>query len=124
MTWVELTAYQPAFASIPFEVQAQLLAWVDETVSKAAFGGDTKASYKLAQLYLLAHACTLYRRGCESVESGAAGPVLSESAGGLSVSYANGASVGSFSAYESTPYGAMYLELIRTSPIIRGPFVL
>lgn len=122
LTWANVTDFQPAFAAIPPDVQAYYLNWA-ESVSSSAFGGVDSATHKLARLYLIGHACTLYKRSCDAYASNTSGLVSSETAGGLSVSYATGGTA-SLADYTSTGYGTMYLELVRSSTASRGPWVL
>lgn len=83
-----------------------------------------EADYAPAILYLTAHLlATDNSLDGEDVEFGGMAQVASESFGGMSISYANGAS-GSLSAneqYGSTEYGRRFLVLLRrnqTGPVV------
>lgn len=115
IVWSDVVAFAPALATTPVAVQDLLLAYVNgEAVSPAQFGGEGSATYRLARLYLAAHLGTT---GAMAM-SGASGPVTSESAGGLSVSYGTGGAYSSDSELTTTVFGRQFLALVRRSPAV------
>lgn len=115
--WTDVTALDSNLSSIDSGVQTTVLAHVNEAFDVDVFGGESSSTLKLARQYLAAHMATLIRMAGQ----GASGPVSSESAGGLSRSYAVAQSgAGDLGA---TLWGSMLAHLIRTSPA-RSPLVV
>lgn len=115
ITWDDVVLLAPELVDFD-DVDAQnlILAYVNDAFNTDSF---KTASLKLARIYLAAHLATMSSQG----GVGAAGPVISESAGGLSRTYADLASAsGSFAG---TPYADMLNWLIRTSKA-RYPFAV
>lgn len=117
VTWDDVVNHAPELATgVSAGAQADILAHVNGTVNVALFGGEDSHRVKLIRVYLAAHLGTLDKsRGNIASTSG----VTSESAGGLSRSYA--IIPGDSSAMSSTSYGKEYLRLIK---IARLPFAL
>lgn len=112
--WSDIVATLPAPALADLDAAAQdaILAYVDATVSPTVLTG---ARYDRACAYLAGHLGQL------AIEAGrgAAGPVQSQSADGLSKSFAVwGAGDGSMLA--RTAWGQAYLTIVRSSPARLG----
>lgn len=119
ITWADVEDFAPQLAGdvISESSQARIIRFVQENVSPSKFCGAETALYEQACLNLAAHYATEQLQA--KANAGNAGPVQSESVGGLSVSYGSGHSRSatmSRAGYETTPYGATYLSLLRTSP--------
>jgi hypothetical protein len=110
--WTDVVAHAPELSSVPSTAQTDVLAYANVALNASEFGGTASAAYRLARIYLAAHFGT-------QVSSGGAGAVLSESAGGLSVSYGGPPSSDMLA---TTGYGALYLALVRRSA--GGPRVI
>lgn len=114
ITWADVVAHAAELSTFPVAAQNDILAWVNTHLNVTLFGGEDAAKTKLARVYLAAHTATMDKRG------GAAGPVVSSSAGGLSRSFA---SPPSGSDLEATSYGSQYKMLLRTT-VARVGFVV
>ncbi len=118
IAWAHVSAMDSSLSSTSAAAQDYILAHVNAALNADAFGGESSAKYRLARIYLAAHHGTMLLR------SGAAGTVQAESEEGVSVTYAilTGTSAGD-SLLDSTSWGQLYQELVRTS---RGrlPFVI
>lgn len=119
IVWADVSAFAPNLATAPAGVQADVLAYVNAALNPAMFDGEAGPTYRIARIYLAAHAGTLAAQGA----SGAGGPITQESAGRLSRSYAMPGGGVAFDALDSTLYGKMYRQLLRQSSA-RGPWVL
>jgi len=117
ITWANVVSLSTDFECVTPSLRTLIINQVNETIDPALFCGADTTAYKLAQMYLAAHYAAVQLAASKA--GTAAGPVQSESVGGLSVSYkANYSSSASMSreGYERTPWGAMFLELLRSSP--------
>lgn len=116
IVWADVTGFAPELTTVSAGAQTLILAYVnDEALDSSVFGGESANMYKMARIYLAAHRGTLTLRG------GTAGPVTSESAGGLSRSYGSGMT--SSTGLESTVYGQEFLALCNAS-LARSPVIL
>jgi hypothetical protein len=115
IVWNDVTAVAPELSTVSAGAQADLLSYVNTHVDPAKLGGVGSPKYRLARIYLAAHMATMSSQG----GVGVAGPVISESAGGLSRSYAL---LNAQSGFSGSTYGDMYRHLIRTSAA-RAPLV-
>jgi hypothetical protein len=108
--WTDITTYPGAsgLSTVDIAAQATILGVVNGFFNVGAFGGEASADLKLARILLAAHIGTLSQRG-----AGAAGPVISSSAGGLSRTYAVFMAA-TQTMYGSTSYGSLLELLIRT----------
>lgn len=114
ITWADVTgmfAADAALAALPVAAQDDILAWVNEQLNVTLFGGEDAPKTKLARIHLAAHMATMGRRG------GAAGPVTSSSAGGLSRSFSTPPTG---TDYDSTSYGSIYKMLLGTTTARAG----
>ncbi len=109
ITWPEVVALDASLATVPENAQVWILEHANTALNCRMF---TPKAYKLVRLYLAAHFGTLSIPG----ESGSAvaGPVISETVGGISRTYAL-VSDAAASTFSSTTHGQMYAFLIRTS---------
>ena len=118
--WTDVTAFAPDLSSVDASAQADVLAYVNAELDVSAFDGEAGAKTRLARIYLAAH------HGAVSLtSSAAAGPVVEEKVGEISQKYGSPAATvtGSILFLESTPYGRLYLGLVRTT-IARLPVSL
>jgi hypothetical protein len=116
VTWADVTDFAPGLSTVAVEAQAAILAYVNGL--DPSLGGDSAtmtAAGRLARVYLAAHFGTVTKRGL-----GAAGGLVSQSAGGLSRSYAG---LTDSRSLASTTFGALYLSIIDASPA-RAPVVV
>ena len=119
IAWADVTAFASELSSVDVATQTDILAYVNAALAPDAFGGEASARLRIARIYLAAH------HGALSLRSSAAGPVVSRSEGDLSVTY--GYSLASAASgdplLDSTEYGKLYRQLVRTTAALRGPFV-
>jgi hypothetical protein len=122
ITWADVVDQAPELADPKVSISAQttLLAWANTTLNVAIWGGEDSAKLKLARVYLIAHVATLATKG--GIQT--AGPVVSQSEGGVSVSYANLMTSAGSGKMGGTTYGQLYEFLLSTTmaklPIIAG----
>lgn len=122
ITWTQVTAFAPTLGGSTLSSTARdaILAWVNgKAIDVNAFDGEDGATTLLARVYLAAHAGTICRIG----DAGAGGPIISRTAGGVSVTYATPAGGIVFDSLDSTQFGKMFRQLCKTS-LGTGPFVL
>lgn len=111
--WTDVVAFSAGLAGLPVAAQDGILAWVNTALDVSVFDGEAGPKTKLARIYLAAHTASLGDAG-SSGET--AGPVTSETAGGLTRSYgAVATGPVADSIYGSTAFGRAYLMLVRTS---------
>ena len=118
LAWSDVVNHAAALSPLDAEAQTDLLAYGNGVLVPNDFGGETGAPLKLARIYLAAHFATLAK---STASASVAGPVTSESGGGLSRSY--GTVIGAASSLGETRYGRMFAALLARSPG-RGPVVL
>lgn len=115
ITWddvINLPAAQ--LVTIPPITQSKILTYVNgEGINPEAFGENVN----LARVYLAAHLAS----GSGSAARGATGPVVSQSVGGISRSYA---AMASSDGLESSGYGKLLKGMIQRSEYCRVPLVL
>lgn len=113
ITWADVSAIAPEVTSVPVAAQTDILAYVNTELNVTEWGGESSITLRLGRIYLAAHL------GVTTAQGGAsAGPVVSESAGGLSRSYANTSTTGSRTGYQD-----MFKELLNRLPC-RVPIVI
>jgi hypothetical protein len=115
--WDDVAALAPELDDFDETGQGLILDYVNVALDVSIFGGEESPKLRLARIFLAAHFATVSKQG----GVGAAGPVISESAGGLSRSYALLSA--SSSGFSGSSYGDQYLALIR-STVARAPVVL
>jgi hypothetical protein len=98
-----------------------ILGMVEEKVEPASFGGEASQQFLLARALYAAHFGKRHLMAASGgAGSAAAGPVISQSEGGVSQTFANvSGSSGSGSAGSdlgTTMYGRMFADLVRVSP--------
>ena len=113
ISWSDVTAIAPEMSTVSSGAQTMILAYVNNVLNVSEFGGESAPTLKLARVYLAAH------RGAASLGGGGAGPITSESMGGLSRSYGAGVTT---DRLDSSPYGREYLSLVNMSSA-RSPIV-
>lgn len=110
ITWEDVVAHAASLSTFDGDAQDDVLDYVNDLLSETALG--SARALKLARIYLAAHFATLEVAAATSATS--AGPVVSETGGGLSRTY--GQSVGDASRLGDTKYGQSYLSVVRLSP--------
>ena len=122
ITWADVIATPaPELSTVPVAAQDSILAYVNGLFALDLWGGEGSVELDRARRYMAAHFGTFELPG--SGGGGAAGPVISESAGGLSRAYANLFSSGGDQLLGTTTYGRMYQLLVRQNTRLRGPFI-
>lgn len=114
IVWQDVEALQSNLSEVSAAAQMIILAYVNEDLAPAAFGGDGSARYHLARCYLAAHLGELERR------KGGGGQVASEtiSASAITLSYVAAMSAGD--ALMQTSWGAQYAAMVRSSTLRIG----
>lgn len=107
ITWADVTAVAPELATVPVGVQTALLAMVGVMLPNPNALGT---QYDAACTWLAAHLGTISQRKSGNI----AGPISSESVGGVSRSYAVPA-MDSVSDYSSTSYGQLLQVIINNN---------
>lgn len=120
--WDDVVAHAAQLSTLDVDARNAILAHVNTALVPKKFGGESSPKLKLARVYLAAHLATV---GPASGGTITAGPVTSETVGGVSRTYANlaSASAESQAQLQGSTYGQLFLELVRTSSA-RGPMVL
>lgn len=108
ISWTDVVAFASGLSSVATLAQETIIAYVNDELDVDNFGGEEAPKLKLARIYLAAHFGTMTLRG-----SGAAGPMISSSAGGLSRTYAQIVAGGG--SYGATGFGALYKQLLNTT---------
>ena len=119
IVWADVTAHPGTpseFSAVSPQAQADILALVNRALPPAEWGEEDHPRLRLGRIFLAAHYASLELRR----STGPAGPVVSESAGGLSRSYAQPGGLHVF--YGATPYGLAFQALCASGPA-RGPRV-
>lgn len=108
--WSDVTDLQANLSTVSDGAQTKILAYVNNELNAAAFGGEDSARYVLARCYLAAHLGELERRKGERAVSG-------ETYGASSVSIAYGVSE---DGLKQTAWGGEYAEMLAASPLRIG----
>lgn len=111
VAWSDVVDLQPNLSTVSAGAQAKILAYVNEGLEAAAFGGEDSPRYVLARCYMAAHLAELTKK------SGAAGAVSSETYARGSVSIAYGTTD---EGLMSTSWGQAYKDLLDASPMRLG----
>lgn len=116
ITWDDVTDHAPELHSTSSNARADILAFVNVYgFNVGRLGGEASSRLHLARIYLAAHLATI----SSHANVGRAGAVVSESAGGLSRSYAQDSSSG---RWGETGYGRA-LARVLNNPVLRMPLV-
>lgn len=115
IAWVDVVAFAPLLSTVAEDAQVDILAYVNQAIDTSLFGGESSPMLRMARIFLAAHFGSMPGQS----STGAVGPVTSESAGGLSRSYAQTVATGS-SSFESTTYGQQYVELCKRTAARAG----
>lgn len=122
ITWDNVLDYAAELSTVDADQQTDILAYVnDEALDPDMFGDEEGYTFKMVRIFLAAHMATVLKNG--TAGSGAAGPVIGESAGGLSRQYANLATLGADALLDTTTYGREYRRMVRRS-LCRVPYVI
>lgn len=116
--WSDVVGFASEMSSVAEEVQDYVLAYVNDALDPDQFGGTASPKFRMARLFLAAHIGSGARPG---TDGSVVGPVIAESAGGLSRTYANVVS-SAMADLEATTYGQQFQAMIRRSPA-RLPFI-
>ena len=117
ITWTDVTdVASELLTGVTTGGQTKILAYVEAVVAADVFGGEDSPIYTLARAYLAAHYGLLNKQG-----SAAQGPVVSQSEGGVSQSFASIVSGGE--DFLPTTYGRAFLALVRSRGRARAGFV-
>lgn len=119
ITWANVLDHAPELSTVDTDAQTDILAHVNTTLIPDDWGGESSPKLKLARIYLAAHMGTMITQGATNK----AGPVIAESADGLSRQYGWSSSTDSDALYDSTSYGKQFRTLLMTS-IGRLPIVI
>lgn len=112
ITWPDVVAIAPELGTLGATAQTMILDHVNTALNVRVFGGEESPKLRLARVLLAAHYGTVAMSGGAVI----AGPVTSESAGGLSRSYATTFATDAFGGpWGSTTYGQSFAALVRTS---------
>jgi hypothetical protein len=111
-------AKELANPKVAIGAQTVLLAWANGALNVRVWGGEDSAKLKLARALMVAHIATLIGQRGAAI----AGPVTSESEGGVSRSYAQISSATRDPNWAATAYGQAYLTILSTT-MARLPFV-
>lgn len=118
--WNAVTAVAAGLTKVPDDARTVILSHVNTALDVRRFSyGETDPRLRLARIYLAAHFATVSLPS--SGASGPAGPVTSESAGGLSRSYGQLSASDTDPLLEFTSYGRMYRLIMRP---LRGGIAL
>ncbi len=123
--WQDVVDHAAELANpkVAIGAQATLLDWANNLFNLRVWGGEESSALKLARIYAVAHVATLIKIGGGGSK---AGPVTSESEGGLSRSYALITAITSGAGdpnWSATAYGRAYLTLLSGRAGARLPFV-
>jgi len=122
ITWSDVTDLDSSLSALSVALQATILGIVNTRFDVSLFDGEDGPTTKLLRQLFAAHMGTVLKPGAGA--TGAAGPVTSEAAGGLSRSYAvAGAGNMQSSALGRTGFGQTLDLLIQTSAA-RAPIVV
>lgn len=118
ITWTNVVQDLPApelaaFATSYPEAVTAILATVHEVLSAAALGGENSQRLRRARELLAAHMATVTPGGSVAV-----GPIIAETEGRVSRTYAQIFASGDFG---TSSYGQEFMRLVRTSPGARLP---
>ena len=111
ITWSNVTDFAANLSTVDADAAAAILAYANSVLDVSLFGGEDGATLRLLRIYLAAHLGTAGLRAA----SGASGPVVSESVGGIARSYAVAAAA-TDTELQSTAWGQAYLTMLRGSP--------
>lgn len=111
----DVLAIAPELSTVVDAAWTDILAYVNQVVLTEC---DSDIDRRLARIFLAAHLGTVSKRGV----TGAAGPLTSESAGGVKRSYAPPSST-DVSSMSSTRYGLQYIDILGAS-LVHGPMVV
>lgn len=124
IVWGQVVAYAAEVADVDPIIRQLILEHVNgDGVNADAFGGEGAAALTMARVMLAAHHAVPALQTTTS--DGAAGPVIREQVGGLSVAYADVLSsiAGGDSLYSTTTYGRAFMNHCRAQAYCRFGWV-
>lgn len=110
IAWSDVVAFSSPLASVDVTQQGILLAWVNKRFAEV-FDGEDGVSTKLARIWAVAHFASLPGSG----DQRPAGPVVSQSRGGLSQSYASPPGNGADPNWSATQWGQRLATMLQGS---------
>lgn len=113
----DVTALAPQLSTLPDAAWVQIIEFINDF---DAFGDDVTLR-KLALCLLGAHLGTV---SSTLGATGATGPVISESAGGLKRTYAVSVTTAMNADLSRTTYGQQFLAILKMSAGTRGPILV
>lgn len=105
VTWVNVLDIASELSGVPVALQTVILSFVNTKVNTEPFGGEADPTTYLVRINLAAHFGAMI-----PAMGGAAGPVIAESEGELSVQYGQ---VNMSSNFSLTAYGQVFSTLAR-----------
>lgn len=111
LTKDDVTAFAPKLADVSSEAWLDILAYVNEL--DLSFLGETDEVTRMARIFLAAHIGQVTRDASRGSGGSTAGPLTSESAGGVRRSY--GMLATGSGSLGSTRYGQMYMDILGMS---------
>ena len=120
IAWSDVTGTFPTdtlLLNLPVAAQTDILSFVNTELAVAFFGGDG-IKLRLARIYFAAHVG--FTEALRGAAGTVVGPLIGESAGGLSRSYATGIAGIRATSHASTGYGQLFDDLVRSSAMRIG----
>lgn len=113
----DVLAFAPELSTLTDAAWADVLAYVN--TFDISHTGEDAQTVRMARIFFAAHMGTMDKRASSS----SAGPVTSESAGGVRRSYGLLASFSGANSLSSTRYGQLYADLLSMS-LANGPMLV
>lgn len=129
--WTDVVNHAAGLAdpAVNSGAKTDILGLVNSMLNPLPFGGESSYKYKLARIYLAAHIGTLEVMAAKAGISGGGtggtlGPVIAESEGGLTRSYASILAMNLKNPlWGATIYGQEYAAISSDLPVARLPFL-
>lgn len=122
ITWDDVVALAPELAALLDPARTDILALANSYWHEDSVGGEGSQRLRMLRIYLAAHFGT-FALAAAGGPGAPAGPVVGESADGLSVQYASPFNQPGFDPlWDGTSYGRLIRLLLRSSPA-RGPYM-
>lgn len=111
IVWADVVLIAPALSAVADGAHFPILAFVNTAFDPKVFGGEESPRLRLARMYLAAHYGTITNATGQG-GGNTAGPIISETVGGVSRSYANLVGGSGSETFISTIYGRELLALL------------
>jgi hypothetical protein len=115
ITWSDVESLDSSLSTVDVGFRTVVLGRVEQ-LSSSFFGGVDSPSYKLARMLLAAHIVAPIVAAAGGGGAGPAGPVTSESEGGVSRSYAMIQGAALHGSHSTTVHGRAFDDLVRSMP--------